>query len=800
MSRAELSKYGQDATNLTAKPLKGLRVFDTTRYWGEFTGRLLAELGAETLRLELAPPPPPPGDRGEPEDAYLFRAYRSLGKGAVDPGLTEARLEELLSWADIWLESSRPGSPPLPALDPSRVLGRHPHLVITSITPFGQTGPYSGWEATDAVLDAASGMMFKAGVPEKPPLMAPSSLSNDVGSTTAVLATLAAYWQKLHTGHGQHIDLSLMAAAAQTTDWSMPMASALLAAGLPAAQVRSGPGPFGIYRCLDGYIRLVLVSPAEWRAMRAWLGEPDYLQDPDMGRLYVRAQLAAVLDPLYSELFAGLTRFEATNEAQRRGIAVTPVLAVDEVLSNPHVQARGAFRDYKLESGQSAPVFSGPVEVDGVRQCPEAGVEALGEDEELPPREDPVTAVPAPSRPLAGVRVLDFGIGGVGVEGGRLLAELGADVIKIETRTYPDFIRTIAGGEMNASFASSSRTKRSFGVNLKQPDGLTVCHRLMSSADVVIENLSTGSMDAMHVGYAAARELNPRLVMVSSQLLGASGPWSRWIGYGPSTQPVAGLLSVWDYDDDDPPAGNTTILPDHLAGRVVAIGAVAGLIGRERSEAGCHVEVAQFEVTMAVIGDQLLKEALHPGSAHPQGSHRESGTPWGAYPCAGEQEWCVITIRDDSDWKHLQEALDRPAWAAKAEFDSVTARRAARAELDGHLATWTSSLTKSEVASRLQRFGVPCSPVLTAVDQMEDPHLLAHGYPVPIVQQDLGPVMFEGPCYSATGMVGPLITEAPRLGEHTQEICRDDLNMTDDEFDRLVKLGALEVWLPSPAD
>ena len=794
-----MSSNKQHARSEPAKPLDGLRVFDTTRHWGEFAGRLLTELGAETLRLEFSAPPPPPRDGDEPDDSYLFGVYRSLGKRPVDPDVSQDRVEELLSWADIWLDSAPAGRPSRPELDPRQVLARNPHLVITSITPFGHTGPYSAWEATDGVVDAASGMMFKAGVPEKPPLMPPSSLSNDVGSTTAVLATLAAYWQKLHTGHGQHIDLSLMDAAAQATDWSLPMASALIAAGLPVPQVRSGPGPFGIYRCLDGYVRLVLVSAGEWRAMRAWLGEPEYLQDPDLGRLAVRAQLAPVLDPLYSGLFAGLTRLEATEEAQRRGIAVTPVLAVGEVLANPHVRARGVFCEYKLESGQMAEVFSGPVEVDGLRQSPDDGVEGLGDEEDLPPRQDPVTPVPAPSRPLEGVRVVDFGIGGVGVEGGRLLAELGADVVKIETRTYPDFIRIIAGGEMNASFASSSRTKRSFGVNLKKPDGLALCRRLMNTADVVIENLSAGAMDAMQVGYVAAGEQNPRLVMVSSQLLGSSGPWSRWTGYGPSTQPVAGLLSVWDYDDDDPPAGNTTILPDHLAGRVVAMGAVAGLIGRHTSGAGCHVEVAQAEVTMAVIGDQLLKEALYPGSARAQGNRRDAGSPWGVYPCAGEQEWCVITVRDDRDWKQLQAALDHPAWATKADFESAPDRRAARDEVDRYLTAWTSGLTKSEVARRLQHLGVPCAPVLTAVDQLHDPHLLAHGYPVPIDQQDAGPLTFEGPCYRATGMLGPLITQAPRLGEHTREICLEELSLTEDEFGRLVDQGALEVWVPPPA-
>ena len=398
---------------------------------------------------------------------------------------------------------------------------------------------------------------------------------------------------------------------------------------------------------------------------------------------------------------------------------------------------------------------------------------ALGEEEDLPPRPDPDTAVPPPSRPLVGVRVVDFGIGGVGVEGGRLLAELGADVVKIETRTYPDFIRIIAGGEMNASFASSSRTKRSFGVNLKTSEGLALCHRLMSAADVVIENLSAGAMDAMQVGYGSARALNPRLVMVSSQLLGSSGPWSNWTGYGPSTQPVAGLLSVWDYDDDDPPAGNTTILPDHLAGRVVAIGALAGLIGRHRSGAGCHVEVAQAEVDHGrdrrPAPEGGLPSRFGPGR---RGTVGTTGTPWGAYPCAGEQQWCVITVRDDSDWKQLQAALDASGLGREGRL-RICRRPAGGPRRAGpqpdRMDPRPDQVGGGQPAAGLRR------PLRSRADRGRPaPRSPSPGPRLPgsaSSSRMLGPLTFEGPCYLASGMPGPLITQAPRLGEHTREIC-----------------------------
>ncbi len=175
-----------------------------------------------------------------------------------------------------------------------------------------------------------------------------------------------------------------------------------------------------------------------------------------------------------------------------------------------------------------------------------------------------------------------------------MLAEYGADVIKIESRTYPDFIRVITGSEMCASFASSSRSKRGFGVNLKDPQGLAVLHRLIERADVIIENSSTGTMDNMCVGYEKVKSLNRRCVMVSSQLLGSHGAWADWIGYGPSTQPFGGMVHLWNYDDQDDPAGSLSIFPDHLAGRLVAFNAVANLIARERTGRGAHGEVSQI--------------------------------------------------------------------------------------------------------------------------------------------------------------------------------------------------------------
>ena len=247
---------------------------------------------------------------------------------------------------------------------------------------------------------------------------------------------------------------------------------------------------------------------------------------------------------------------------------------------------------------------------------------------------------------------MDFGHGGVGVETGRMLAEYGADVVKIESRAYPDFIRIILGGEMSPSFASSSRSKRCLGLNATTDKGVDLLKRMARTADIAIENNSTGKMDQMGIGYGALSAENPGLVMMSSQLMGSRGPWAAWSGYGPNTQVTGGLTHLWNYDDWDRPAGSQSIFPDHFAGRAGAVGALAAVLGRRRQGgAGAHVEVCQVEQVVNVVGDLLAKEALEPGSVQPMGNRSERGAPWGLYPAAGDDKWVAICCRTDEEWK-----------------------------------------------------------------------------------------------------------------------------------------------------
>jgi crotonobetainyl-CoA:carnitine CoA-transferase CaiB-like acyl-CoA transferase len=786
-------------------PLTGLRVVDCTVGRGELAGRYLADLGAETVKVE--PPEGSPARSLAPvrEGVSLAWAVRNAGKLGVALDLIaegdRERLHTLLDHADVLLTSEVELAG---GLDVRDLAARHPHLVVVAITAFGLDAPFSDYVATDAVLSASGGIAFKAGVPDGTPLFPPGHVVDDLVSVTAAFAALCALYQREQTAAGQFVELSANEAVALCADWALPNVSARVLAGEPPAEVRNGSGPvYPVFKCKDGYVRLVVLSPRQWRALREWLGEPEYLQDPELESFVARLMIAAtVINPLLEEHFAKFGMDEAAAEAQRRGIVATPALPPDRVLTNEHLASRGTFAPLDVGGGVSAPVFTGFFEVDGVRAGPHASPPAIGEHTEHvfahlgDPRRAPATT-PEPAPPLAGLRVMDFGIGAVGVEVGRRLAEYGAEVIKIESRAYPDFMRTVTGGEFSPSFVSSSRSKLGFGANAQTPEGHDLLLRLAEHSDVVIENNSTGTMDDLGLAFDDLAAMNPGIVMVSSQLMGSRGRWADWRGYGPTGQGPGGLLHLWNYADRDDPAGSASIYPDHYAGCLGAVGALAALVGRARgTHRGLHVEVAQVEAVAGSLADLLAAEGIEPGSVVPSGNRSEQGAPWGLYPCAGEEQWVAITCRDDADWHALRTAMGEPEWAADPALDDAATRLARAAELDERVGAWTRTDTKDDIAARCQRQGVPAAPMLTGTDMGSHPHYVARNFAIRVDQQVIGEMVLDGAAFHGALMVGPDVRQAPAIGEHTRELARSLLGLDDAEVDKLLAAGVLETTPP----
>ncbi len=354
-----------------SKPLAGIRVIDIADDLGELCGRLLADLGADVIRVEppsgassrQAPPFTPDGK------ASLYFAFRNGGKRGITLDITSTRgcevLRRLLADADIFIESYKPGRLAEIGLAPEELLEQYPSLVITSMTAFGQTGPYRDFAGTDMVGAAMGGIMYRAGAAHRPPVVLPGAQTYDATSVTAAFATLMAYFKRLKTGRGQWLDISMQEAAASMADWTVPLYSSL---GFYTR--REGAGMYPLFRCADGWIRVITIGLHQWKALLEWMGNPKELQNPDLEQFPMRVVGRAEIEPIVDPFFNDKNKEDAAREAQARGIPATPCLEPGEVLDNEHTRERGTFIDMEIVPGQRASVASGFFEIDGERVGP----------------------------------------------------------------------------------------------------------------------------------------------------------------------------------------------------------------------------------------------------------------------------------------------------------------------------------------------------------------------------------------------------------------------------------------------
>lgn len=778
-------------------PLHGVRVVEMADARGEMCGRMLADLGADVVKVE------PPGGAGSRAEAPLHDgvsvafSVRNAGKRSVviDPASTggHRQMLALLDAADIWIETTRPGALPDVGLALDLVRARNPALVVVSITDFGQTGPYRDWVATDPVLLAMGGVLSRSGLPGREPLLPPGDMALALAAAQAAWAALAAYWNRLETGSGDHVDFSLYEATAQAIEPAMGTVGTAQAAGYEPTRDRPAPGPYPIFRCRDGHVRVVLLAPRQWHAMRAWLDDPEDLRDPELDTIRGRALASGRLHAAFERHFSARGKHELAAEGQARGVPIAPVLTLGEVLAAQHFRAREAIASAELAPGIFADVPTGLAEIDGrrltsLRRAPMVGEhthEVLAGPLPSPPRRsiDP----PAARRPLEGLRILDFGVIVFGAELARLFCELGAEVIKIESRAFPDGARVSP-----VHFAIGHRGSRSLGLDLRSREGVEVVKGLVARSDVVLANFKPGTLEKLGLGAEALREINPGIVVVNGSALGASGPWTSWMGYGPLVRCVSGLTSLWRYPDDDGSFGDSTMIhPDHYAARISAVTALAALIGRRESGRGASIGISQAETILVQLASLLASESLAQGRAGGAGDVGGAAA-WGLYPCAGEDEWSVVTVRDDDDWRRLRRALGDPGWAAGAALASAGGRVAHRFRIDAELSAWTRARPAREVAALLQRAGVPAGFMQRPEEYEDDPQFQARDFLRTFEQPGLAPMRIEHAPFRSERIPPPPNLRAPEQGEHTLEICARLLDMDEHDVDRLLLAGALE--------
>ena len=388
---------------------------------------------------------------------------------------------------------------------------------------------------------------------------------------------------------------------------------------------------------------------------------------------------------------------------QTFGVPIAALLSPVEVLASKHFDQRRAFTTLPTASGQPVRVPNGFVEIDGVR----AGLRraAPGPDDhdadivaswsDASDAEHPAVAPFPPTstrHPLAGFRVLDLGVIVVGAELGRMLADQGADVIKVENREFPDGSRQATGEKMTGSFAAGHRNKRSLGLNLRHPDGVALFMELVARSDAVLSNFKPGTMSSLGLGYEALAKVNPAIVVTESSAFGADGPWSNRMGYGPLVRASTALTGLWAYPSvDEGFSDASTVYPDHAAPRFGAVAVLAALLAARRSGRGAHIRVSQAETILGQFADMFALESIQPGSMVARGNVGPGDAPRGLYRCAGDDEWCVVDIRGDRDWDRLCHLIGNPQLAADARYKSPAARVQHRNEVDDLVGEWIAA-------------------------------------------------------------------------------------------------------------
>ena len=401
------------------------------------------------------------------------------------------------------------------------------------------------------------------------------------------------------------------------------------------------------------------------------------------------------------------------------------------------------------------------------------------------------------SAPLQGMRVISFGTGAVIPEWGKALGEFGADVIKIESRENPDFVRTI-GPDMNNihGFNESNRSQRSFGVNLKTEKGKELVRELIRTADLVGENFRGGVMASLGFSYEDVRQIKPDIVYISSQGFGGGTPYSEYQAYGPMLAAASGVLSLWAHPDDPYPVGANVPLPDHMASKQAVFAVLVALDYRRRTGKGQFIDLCQVEVAASIIGEYYLDYSINHRVAKKVGNRDPYAAPCNAYRCKGQDQWCAITVFTNDEWQRFCTAIGNPDWTKDARFADTVSRLRNVDELDGLVEAWTSEHEAVDVMNTLQAAGVAAGMAQRAADTINDPHTKWTKALIELDHPVAGKRLYTNVPYKLSNTTLPPSRPAPLLGQHTEEICRELLRMPAEEIRRLTEEGVLDA--PSP--
>lgn len=794
------------------------RVLDLTAGADMFCGYLLAHLGAEVLSIR-----PPEEPSNHPVKPILAGSNRSLWWEAYARGRTHVDLDvrrdrgvfdELVQGADFVIHGLTERVAVENGLAYEVLNDLNPSVIVVAITAFGGSGPKAGWPATDLTVWASSGAHILAGDADRAPVRTSVPQAFFHAGADAAGAALIALYERHRSGVGQHVDVSAQQSSAQAA------LSAILATpnggGMTINRAAGGlAGLFPIrltWPCKDGYVAITfLFGPAFTepnKRLLNWLFENGACTGDDV-ELDWGLEIAAMNtegkspEPYFAlckkieQFTMERTQSELFEEGLQRGIYIAPTFDVDGLMQEAHFKARNFWHSIEV-SGQGALVpgafakFSDtPLKLPDAATTPVSPVQLKQRNSRQPTSESGQNT----DAPLTGLKVLDFMWVIAGPFFTRVLADYGATVIKVESSTKlepargsPTFKNGEPGLESGVPFANFNAGKLGITVDPSNPAGREVILDLVRWADVVTESFSPKAMKAWNLDYDALRDVNPDIIMVSSCLMGQTGPRAQVPGYGNMAAAITGFYDLTGWSDRSP-AGPFLAYTDGVSPRFMLASLLAALDHRRRTGRGQHIDLSQAEAALHLLVPAILDYQLNDHLWHRDGNRDRDLCPHGVYPARGTDRWVAIACQSDRAWVAFQTVL---GWVEDESLATVDARRLRQDELDRRIAEWTVTQDERSIEATLVNAGVAAHVVQNSPECWSDPQLTHRQHFVRTDHASLGEIVVEGSRFKLSRTPAELHRAGPELGEHNVHVLETVLGYGPDQIADVFASMAME--------
>ncbi|HBP31426.1 CoA transferase [Advenella sp. FME57] len=795
--------------------LAGLRVLEIGNGAAlAYAGKLFADFGAEVIKVEeldgdalRSVPPLLTGSAIESQSA--LNAWLNTNKRNVtldDNSFEElAWLSRLAKTCDVVLDARALnegiGALKRPVYGESDAANVENVPIEVYLTWFGESGPYSSFVGTTAVCRALAGAVYGSGAVEGPP-----HLPHDL--QTGIVAGIGAFSSAISALLGESDGSRRYVLSIHELAFSVVEMEAGMVQDGRHPKARLGVNRFctthpgGIYKTRQGWIGIFAHTDPQWTALCSAVGHPEHAQDPRFMSGPTRIKHADEIDQFLLPALLTKTAQEWFEELGKAKFPAVLVPTMEELLVQQVHRERGAFVPVKSGASQFEGVVV-PFPLGDVGPLPGGAAPMKGADNQFYRTDQALASRVRRTRakvavpPLRKIRVIDLTMGWAGPLATRTLADFGAEVIKVEGTQYPDWWRGTHYTEAfynerlyekNSNFALMNRNKLGITLDLTRQQGRAVLLDLVKTADIVIENYSTEVLPKLGLDYAALSKVNDRLVMVSMPAFGSGNKWSTTRAYGGTLEQASGLPHHTGFPQN-PPSLTSYAYGDPIGGWNGGAAALLSLLVQARTGKGRHVNLSQVECMLPMVAPFIVEQSVCGKTTPRSGNVHPLFAPHGVYQCAGHDQWVVLSVTNDAQWRALVNVIKAHHLCTDSLLNHVEGRRLQRQQIDAHISTWSRQRSADSAMLELQMAGIGAGVVKPIWRVLDDPHLSDRGFFKKISRAYLGKYLATTPWFRETVAATKIVRPAPTLGEHSHEVFSRVLGMTQEQQQALQDCG-----------